>query len=155
MALVVRGVTGGEKLRRHLHDMQRKAKSMHVNAGILEGSVYPDGTPVALVGYAHEFGVPSQGIPPRSFMRSTLMQRLKAWKQGLARELKSQGMDTRKALDRLGHVMVTDFKKQIRAMTAPALKMETIRRKGFNKLLIHHGDLINSLAHEVKGGEEE
>ena len=155
MALVVKGVTGGEKLKRHLAALKGKARPMHVNAGILEGSVYPDGTPVALVGYVHEFGAPSQGIPPRSFMRSTLMQRLKAWKEGLARELKSQGLDSRQALNRLGFVMVTDFKKQIRAMTAPALKIETIRRKGFNKLLIHKGDLINSLAHEVKGGEEE
>ena len=155
MALVVKGIQGGEKARQYLEELKRKAAPLHVRAGILEGAVYPDGTPVALVGYVQEHGAPSRGIPPRSFMRSTVMQRIQAWKAGLARELKTAGMDSRQALDRLGHVMVTDFKKQIRAMTAPALKMETIRRKGFDKLLIHKGDLVNALNHEVKGGTEE
>lgn len=59
--------------------IDRIAKNLNgadlVKAGLPKDSnPYPDGTSVIDVGVAHEFGRPDQGIPERSFLRSTLAE---------------------------------------------------------------------------------
>lgn len=153
MSLRIESISGGKKLEAHLEKL--KGDSVHLRVGILEGSTYPDGTNTALVGFVHEFGVPNKGIPPRSFMRSTVLSRVNAWKAGLGKEIKIAGYAYPKALERLGTVMRDDIKKQIRAITKPALKPATVARKGFETVLIDTGHLVNSIQHEVANGKSE
>lgn len=94
-------------------------------------------------------------IPPRSFMRSTVMQRQEAWRDGLKKMVKEQGYDLEKALAKLGLEMVGNIKTQISAITSPPLKPETAARKGHDKPLIDKKQLINSIDSEIAAGSTE
>lgn len=93
-------------------------------------------------------------IPPRPFMRSTVMQREGAWADGLKTLLK-QGKKPDEALAILGLQMSGDVKAQIAAITSPALKPETVARKGHNKPLVDKKQLLNSIDSEVVTGSTE
>lgn len=155
MSLTVKGISGGDKLEKKLTELAERAKNSRVRVGILEGATYPDGTPTALVGLVHEFGTDDGHIPPRSFMRSTVMQQEGAWRNGLKTLIKEQGYDPEKALAMLGMQMADDIKAQLAAITSPALEPETIARKGHEKPLVDTKQLLKSIKYEVVGGKEE
>lgn len=93
-------------------------------------------------------------IPPRSYMRSTIMQRQEAWADGLKTLIK-QGKSPEDALAVLGLQMAGDVKAQLAAITSPELKPETVARKGHEKPLIDKKQLINSIDSEVATGSTE
>jgi len=47
--------------------------------GWFSDAQYEDGKPVAGIAMVQEFGSPSRSIPPRSFMRTTIMEQRQAW----------------------------------------------------------------------------
>lgn len=59
-------LTGGEKLQKYLEELESNLSSgTGLKVGFLEGSTYPDGTPVPMVAAAQEFGGSIQ-IPART-----------------------------------------------------------------------------------------
>ena len=66
--------------------IEKIAKAMSgpdsVKVGLPKGSNdYPDGTSVIMVGAVQEFGSPSQNVPERSFLRSTVVEKRRAYKR--------------------------------------------------------------------------
>lgn len=146
-------ISGGEALKKLSYEL--KQSDMRLRVGILEGALYPDGTPTALVGLVHEFGTEDGTTPPRPFMRSTVKQRALTWSQALQSFLKEKDHDIAKALPSLGELMAGDLKQQIIAITEPALKEETVKRKGSAKPLVDTKHLLMSIDYEVKKGKSE
>src|SRR5271166_2648698 len=71
---------GTKRLQNALNNLQGKVGKV----GWFEGSKYPSengrpGIPVAQVAAINEFGSPSQNIPSRSFMRTTIIAKHKEW----------------------------------------------------------------------------
>lgn len=56
---------GGEALAKKLKELADKlGDGGTLRVGFIEGATYPDGTPVALVAAANEFGRPDKNQPP-------------------------------------------------------------------------------------------
>ena len=61
-----------------------------VVVGLPKGSNnYPDGTSVVMVGTVHEFGSPARGIPARSFLRTTMVEGKRKYKNFMGKLAKS------------------------------------------------------------------
>ena len=124
----------------------RKADSVMV--GLPKGSNdYPDGTSVIMVGAVHEFGSPSKGIPQRSFLRSTVQENKRSYKnmfRKLAKKIIEGDMDSKKALQLVGLQVESDVKGKITSIDSPELKS----REG--NPLVDTGHLRQSITHEVK-----
>lgn len=79
-----------------------------VKVGLPQGSnAYPDGTPVALVGHAHEFGI---GVPERSFLRGTLHGKTNEYKsifKKLAKKIIRGQITSDQALNLVGQQSVS------------------------------------------------
>ena len=58
----------------------RELDGKQVKVGWFSSSVYPNGTPVALVAAVQELGSPAKNIPPRLGMRATAMRKWGEWK---------------------------------------------------------------------------
>lgn len=121
--------------------------------GWLESATYPDGTPVAYVATIHEFGAPSQGIPPRPFMRPAVQDHGQQWldllRQGAARAAQG-GISGRDVLEMVVLRAAGDVARKIQAVTAPGLKDATVKRKGFAKPLVDTGQMIQSVTGKVE-----
>lgn len=149
--------------RHRFNQAMKDIKTHTLQVGFFESAKYPDGTPVALVAAAHEFGVPSRGLPARPFMRPTIASRKKHWSAYLAKLAANilTGEDTVEAgLEKLGLAVAGDIKKTISKVTEPELKKKTVaakRRKlvrasgktNLTKPLIETGVMIASVTHEV------
>jgi len=112
-----------------------------------------DGKTVAEIGATHEYGVPEQGIPQRSFLRVPLMKKGKELIDSISKDLKFSKIDTTKALGKLGargrNVVLEAFKTQGYGKWKP-LSQTTIEMKGSNKPLIDTGQLRQSITFEVR-----
>lgn len=131
-----------------------QGKVMHF--GIFANAVYPDGTPVALVAAAQEFG-DGENLPARSFLRSTYDENKEPWAKLVAAFMKQNGPDGRGALDFLGQQAVATVIQKIESNIAPALKPETVRRKTRANIiatpelaLVFSGKLTESMGWEVE-----
>lgn len=86
-------------------------------------------TPVAYVAAIQEFGSPQQGIPPRSFMRSTAEERKGEWaslaRSGAKAVVKGSATATQ-VMDGIGQQAAGDIKRTISKITSPELKQSTI-----------------------------
>lgn len=107
----------------------------------------------------HEFGAPAQGIPERSFLRSTFdanQAKYARMEEALALRMVQGGVDERKALGLLGQVAVSDIRAAITTGTgiAPSLAPETIRRKGSSRPLVDTGQLVGAITWSLENGEE-
>lgn len=144
---------GGTKLKRDLRgEKTDKARKETIEKAKETGTA--PAVLTALIGFVHEFGSEDGDIPPRSFMRSTVMQRQETWADGL-KTLLRQGKSPEEALAMLGMQMAGDVKAQLVEIADPALKPENIARKGHEKPLIDTKQLINSIDSEVAPGKEE
>lgn len=146
----VRRSGGGIKvLRASLGEIDK----LDVKVGFFETARYPDGTPVAYVASIQEFGAPSKNIPPRSFMRRSIIENSKAWNEefaGLATAILTKGVSPRDGLDMMGMRIAGDVAKTIKAVDSPPLAPATIRAKnGVEKPLVDTGQMIQSVTHEV------
>jgi len=137
-------MTGGNKLEAHLKTIAASIKKGSVSVGFLEGSTYPDGTPVAQVAFWNEFG--TTNAPPRSFFRNTIKEKSPQWGKELGAIVKKTDSST--ALKLMG----TRIKDQLTKAIAdwPADNAEsTEQAKGFNKGLVDTGQMQNSVDFEV------
>lgn len=118
-----------------------------VKVGLPKGSnPYPDGTSVIMVGTVHEFGSPARGVPARSYLRTTLVERRKEYREmigKLAGHIVSGKLTMDKALDLLGLKVQGDVQMKIETIDTPALKY----REG--NPLIDTGHLRQSITYQV------
>lgn len=134
-----------------LEELERISKQMGkgpngVKVGLPKGSNdYPDGTSVIMVGTVHEFGSDSQGIPQRSYLRSTMIEKKRDYKKLFSKlSLKIvRGMEVKKALGIIGLQAQTDVQAKIESIDSPPLK----NREG--NPLIDTGHLRQSITFEV------
>ena len=143
--------SGGDKMRAKLAEMAKRLNvAGSVRVGMLEGGTEPDGaTPTGLVAAVQEFGAPSRGIPPRPFFRTMIAKNESGWPAYLGDALIHSGYDSGASLKLLGDEMKGQLEDSIREVVGPPLKPATVKAKGFDKLLIDSGNMIDSIGVEV------
>lgn len=149
---------GGDALRRRLENIAKRLDGkQEVRVGFLEGATYPDGTPVATVAAANEFGRPDKGQPPRPFFRQMIEENSPNWGRQIGKLLKANGGDSAAALDAMGSVIKGQLQRSINQFTSPPLAPSTIAAKGFDKPLIETAHMLRSVDYEVvgNGGNDE
>lgn len=117
----------GKRFKIALKDLEDK----QAKVGWFERSRYDneENTPVAFVAAQNEFGNPAKNIPPRPFMRPTILQRRKEWKNLADRGAKQiiKGQETvHSVLDLIGQQAVGDIKRTISQLWYPPLSPVTI-----------------------------
>lgn len=141
-------------LREYIKDAEISAK-----VGILAGATYsgetvPAGTSVAAVAVMHEFG--GEGVPARSFMRSTVAKKNTEWVKLAVAYLKANPAKLRQAFMLVGEVASKDMQETIERGITPALSQRTIEykikrgKKRPNTPLIDTGTLQESISYEVE-----
>ena len=108
---------------------------------------YPDGTSVIMVGAVHEFGSPSRNIPQRSYLRSTVNEKKREYKdlfKKLSKKIVKGDIDMKEALGLIGVQVQGDVQSKIVQIKAPPLK----DRDG--NPLIDTGHLRQSITFEVE-----
>lgn len=150
---------GAEQLRVMLAGLTNKV----ARVGFFPSAKYEDGTPVAYVATIQEFGSPTEGIPPRSFMRTTAEAQRGAWqataRQGAQAVTKGNATGLQ-VLDVLGQQAAGDIRKSISRVVSPPLKQATIdarlRKRAdkttlgkLDKPLVDTGTLLNAVTSEV------
>jgi hypothetical protein len=145
-------ISGGKvleaKLRELAHLISRPAT---LRVGFLENAKYPDGTSVAMVAALNDFG--THNSPPRPFFRDMVAEKKSEWPKAIAGLLATNGMDPIKTLEQTGTAIGGQLRESIvnaESRGYPPLKPSTIRRKGFAKLLVDTGHMLNSIDHEVR-----
>lgn len=119
-----------------------------VKVGLPKGSnAYPDGTSVIMVGTVHEFGSPSRGIPQRSFLRSTVTENRRQYKnlfKSIANKIVDGKLSIGKGLGLVGLQVQTDVREKITDIDSPQLKT----REG--NPLVDTGHLRQSITYEIE-----
>jgi hypothetical protein len=114
----------------------------------------PDGTSLARIAAAHEFGVPDLNIPERSFLRTGIRrireQIIRLNRINLVRIVKGE-MTVARALGLMGNMAAGAVKQEIRNGKFVPLKPKTIARKGSSKPLIDKGQMVQSVTYVVEG----
>jgi len=123
-------------------------KNPIVKVGLPKGSNnYPDGTSVIMVGSVHEFGSPENGVPERSFLRSTVFENDKKY-LGLTRKLGAKilkgEISAELGLGKLGLIVQTDVRQKIVDIKEPPL----VHREG--NPLVDTGHLLETITYEVE-----
>lgn len=144
-------VKGGKKFAQVLERVAvALSKPAVARIGFLEGSRYPDGTPVALVAAIQDYGAPAAGVPARPFFRNMIAAKKQEWPGAIAKALKRTDNDVEKALDMVGAGIAGQLRQSIRDTNLPPLKAATIARKQSSKPLIDSGHLLASVDHDVQ-----
>lgn len=142
---------GLDRLQKSIADMQTKRAAV----GFFDTAHYTDGTPVAQVAIAQEFGIID---PPRSFMRSTISEQKAAWQATLAQGSKrvmADKMTAEQMLEAFGMMAAGQIKEKIAAIMSPGLNPATLaarERRGntSTKPLVETGTLISSVSSKVE-----
>lgn len=116
-----------ENVNRILMGIAKRMGGGSVRVGFLEGSVYPDGTPVAAVAYWDEFGhggrFPS---PPRSFFRTMIAEESPGWGATMGVLAKATNYNGPVVLKQMGENIADALRKSIKKTNSPALSPTTI-----------------------------
>lgn len=145
-------IKGGDKLKAALDQIAKRLdKGGTLKVGFLEGATAPDGQSIPLRAALNEFG--HDNVPPRPFFRNMVAAKAGEWPDGIAHQLKATNYDVDKTLTRTGDAIKGQLVESILDLWEPALSPVTIAKKGFEKPLIEHGDMINAAAFEVNGNK--
>ncbi|KLP86842.1 hypothetical protein [Enterobacter asburiae] len=145
--------SGGAALEAKLAELAEKlgdGKTLRV--GFLEGATYPDGKSVPMVAAANEYGDPAMNRPPRPFFRNMIAEKSPEWPQDIAKIAEATGYDAETMLGLMGEHIKDQLQGSIRDLMEPALSPVTIAKKGFDKPLIWHGVMLNSVDYDVTDG---
>lgn len=99
-------------------------KNQQVKVGFMESAKYEDGTPAAYVAAIQEFG--HGPIPPRPFMRPTIVREQKRWKE-IADKAAKASFSTDVTLNLIGSDAAGGIKRSISDVTTPPLSPTTLR----------------------------
>jgi len=135
-----------EKVEKHLADLANRMRG-EVEIGFLENATYPDGTQVAAVAAANEFG--TSRAPARPFFRRMIAKESPGWGDKVAGLMQATGKDGAKVLALMGEDIEGALKQSINDLTSPPLAASTIKRKGFSKPLIDTSHMVNSTGYRV------
>lgn len=133
MKIIQKAGPGKEKLKKLLADLKNAKVS---KVGWFESAKYEDGTPVAYVASIQEFGAPSQSIPSRSFMRTTILEKQQEWRRIVQVETKllfKNNSSPVQILEIIGLIAVGDIRKKISQILTPPLSMTTILLRKLKK----------------------
>ena len=123
--------TGGERVKL-MRQQIKLARTLETRVGWLESARYADGKPVAGIAVVQEYGSEKQGIPSRSFMRSTQAEKKPEWdqkmKQGFSAVLAGK-RGVREVFEVIGHIAAGDVRKTITLIYTPPLATGTIRAR--------------------------
>jgi hypothetical protein len=100
--------------------------------GWFEGAKYPDGTQVAYVATIQEYGYSPKNIPPRPFMRPTIVKYRNTWDRIAKAESKLilEGKSTpSKMMEAIGQNAAGNIRKKITQIYTPSLKFSTIQAR--------------------------
>jgi len=118
-----------------------------VKVGLPKGSNdYPDGTSVIMVGAVHEFGSDKMNIPQRSYLRSTVVEKKRNYKdmfRKIAFKIIRNKLTLKEGLGLVGLQVQTDVQDKITDIDSPPLKY----REG--NALVDTGHLRQSITYEV------
>ena len=120
------------------------------------GKVYGDGMSILRVGAIHEYGVPTRGIPQRSFLRTPFRTKRKELNDATAKQFEavlSGRRDVAVGLGRIGAVATNISKGAFTSMGYGEWKpiaAGTKRRKGSSQTLIDTGTLRSSITSVVR-----
>lgn len=135
-------------------------------AGIIGNPKYQSGPSVADVAVVQEFGSPSRGIPPRSFMRTTMVEKNAEFRSIAEKGAKAIVEGRATGAQVMGMLSVTaagGIKDKITSIMSPPLSPKTIaarlRRRtdkknvgNLTKPLIDTGLLLSSIQSAVEEG---
>ncbi|HID8378190.1 TPA: hypothetical protein ACXIIV_001127 [Serratia marcescens] len=159
MGASVRGGAAFKTRLAQIADGLSSGKSLKV--GFLADATYEDGTPVALVAAANEFGKmvmtkagESYFQLPRPFFRNMISANSAQWPGEFSQLIRSSNYDARLALGLMGERIKSQLQDSIRELNSPPLAESTIKRKGFDKPLVDTGHMQNSVDYAVDGGDE-
>jgi hypothetical protein len=142
-------LSGSDDIMKALNDIAQKMNAGAVEIGFMEGATYPDGTPVAAVAFWNEFGVPSNNTPPRPFFRGMIAKESPTWPGKMAKLAEATNFDGKKVLNLMGEDIQGALVESIIEFSDPPNAPSTIKAKGFNKPLIHRGDMKNAVTYIV------
>ena len=134
--------------------------------GWFAGSRYPDGTSVAYVATIQEYGYATdkQIIPPRPFMRPTIMEKRNEWRGIMRRGVKAvlRGDETiERVMEKIGLAAAGDVREKIRSIWTPPLAQATIQARlqkmangvtigNLDKPLVETGRMLASVTNVVE-----
>lgn len=128
-------------------DKYRGLERVTLRVGIMGGKTYPDGTPVAEVGYVNEYG--TDVIPTRPFFRSAIANERSVLPQMAASLLGKNDPET--ALRLIGEHMVGALSDSVQTWSEPPNAPSTIAAKGYNAPLRANDRLLrNSFSYEIE-----
>lgn len=115
--------------------------------GIVEHQHYDDGTPVAYVAAIHEYGSPSNNIPPRPFFRPTVAAQKKTW-AGIGKQILQNGGTVEDILDSVGSRAAGDVFETISNIDSPPLAISTkkARNRKAHQQAAEYGQKPNSVS---------
>jgi len=129
-----------------------KKDDREVRVGIPDAAAEEDGTSVATIAAAHEYGSPSQGIPERPFLGMTIKNNRQRYaslcRANIGKMLRGDKTLT-DALDELGTIAAADVRTTIANGEFEPLKPATIKRKGSSRPLIDTGRMRQSITHVI------
>lgn len=142
-------IKGGKKFQKALAKIAAQlGNPATLRVGFLEGATAPNGQSIPFRAAMNEFG--HGNVPPRPFFRNMVAAKSEEWPDGIALQLKLTGYDTSLTLMRTGEAIKGQLQESILDLWEPPLAPSTIRKKGFDKPLIEHGDMLNAVSFDVK-----
>ncbi len=121
----------------------KQVSGSYVTIGIhKDAGEYDDGTDVATVALANEFGVPSKGIPQRSFFRTALEEnegKINAWREEALGNIIEKGWSVQKGLEMLGFRIQILIQNKIKSNVPPPNKASTLKEKQRQGVASKHG----------------
>ncbi len=155
------GFKGGEVLKTKLQEILKKVnETSEVKVGFLEGSTYPDGTPVPMVAALNEYGHEVKSSDgdyfqmPRPYFRTMIAEKSSNWGKSLGNIAKLNKYDMKKSLALMGEGIGSQLQQSIIKFNGVPLAASTIAQKGFNKQLIDTAVMINSVGYQVDEGDK-
>lgn len=142
-------------LKKQIQDL----KNTVVKVGYFEDSKRTDGLPNAYVASIHEFGSPTNNIPPRPTLGPALQNNKKEFSKIIANSFKNGTI--RDGFEMLGQLAVSKVKSEIATLKSPALKESTTRarlrgkKQGKSvsltvaKPLVHTKQMLQAVNYEV------
>ena len=145
-----------KELRDQLTKLQRASQEYEgYEVGFFENSRYDDGTQVAMVAAANEFGIQfdktQRKIPSRPFFRNANKKVVKKLVDLLAESLEKSltYILSKQDMNRLGAAHQGAIQKEIRDLKEPPNAPETIARKGSENPLIASGTMRRSVTYKT------
>lgn len=152
-------VKGGQRLQQRIAEIRQRLEK---NSGVLVGipaaaGQHEDGTPLAVIGAAQEYGSADGHIPERSFLRVPLRASRDLFGKIIKAQLPlvvSDQLTTRQLMEQVGARAAAVSQEAISAGISPANAPSTVQRKGSSTPLVDTGRLRQSITYVVEGEGE-